>query len=694
MKKFLAFFLAITAVLSLATVFTLVGASGADANNISYIDYLDFSAENNKWNERDENGKLIHKSFSSSDLVDGMYPHAIYLEDNGYNKNLSYEFVQNDEVIRLRATSTDNPGIVFDFDRLGVFKIGAEDAGLAEYVKIRFKNNSPSSKLTFMGTNQSWGAGKLDSRIRASIDVEANSSEWQTVTISMIDGMLNTTGTAMWGSTLKQFAICPFGYGADNGAVANDDYYVDIDYVVIGSKSYVEAYESALEKKENAAESLEFVSEPTKKEYFLGQPIDLEGLQASIKYVEDENGTPKYPDEILDGNGVSARALNNFARPEDLAEGEDSWEETIKIKYGSHELAYKVTVYDIKEIQFEYAEGKTEEDVITSKKYNRIKVLRQGRFLPEDLFVKVIYSKLKDDGVTYESETKLMQEVELIGTEFDAGGEFNPETGCYEYLVEVQYRGHAIYLPVQLIDIAELVVTPIDEKVNAIYYGTKVDESFFDIVCKYTDGTTGTLSDIGLANTSTAKYLTLDCNTNTTGGTSNVSIRLLNAAYGVDVTKDVEVTVQTPSDITVEIRGKANYDIDSVIDPQRFTIKYVYDLGEGKTESVTVKDDPNIVYKYDTSAPGTDIEGYIEVDGRKAFFKYNVEEFVVNPDVVKKEAPSTKVTLLAPKFPTFWLVTIIVASVIVVLVALWAILKFVFKVDFKRKKRVSLDDIF
>ncbi|MBQ8449106.1 MAG: hypothetical protein IJX27_09295, partial [Clostridia bacterium] len=96
----------------------------------------------------------------------------------------------------------------------------------------------------------------------------------------------------------------------------------------------------------------------------------------------------------------------------------------------------------------------------------------------------------------------------------------------------------------------------------------------------------------------------------------------------------------------------------------------------------------------DTSAPGTDIEGYIEVDGRKAFFKYNVEEFVVSPDVVKKEAPSTKVTLLAPKFPTFWLVTIIVASVIVVLVALWAMLKFVFKVDFKRKKRVSLDDIF
>ena len=224
---------------------------------IQKITYLDFSNSMNKWAERDENGDLIYTRFTDKDLVDEngnvpigdagqYYPHALYLENNSYNKNLEYRFIENGEILKLRASATDNPGIAFEFNVLNTLKIGEEKKGCIEFVKIRFKNKSSATRLTFMGTSNIFGAGKLDPRIRATVSIIPNSDEWQTITLSMIDGTFNTTGNIMWGSYLKRFAIFPFGYGNDCEATIGAE--MEIDYVVLGSYDYVTAYQSELEK--------------------------------------------------------------------------------------------------------------------------------------------------------------------------------------------------------------------------------------------------------------------------------------------------------------------------------------------------------------------------------------------------------------------------------------------------------------
>ena len=686
MKKFLAFFLALMVVFSMSAMFTSVGAVGHDANGIPTIDYFDFSNDNNKWNERDSEGNLVHTGFSDKTMIESggkyYYPHAVYLENESRNKNLKYEFTQGGEVIRLTATGAENPGIVFELSKLRTFNIGTQDSGNAEYIKIRLKNNSPSTKLTFMGTNESWGNGSLDSRIRATIEVEPNSSEWQTVTLSMVDGTLNTTGTKAWSSYLKQFAIFPFGYDKENEAIVNDKYFMEIDYVVIGSYEYVTSYQSKLETKENSATDMQYISQPTKKEYFLGETIDLSGFQATIKYGMDNNGQPLYPDEVVDGDGISA--VYNFDKPlkEDGTVDKDltHWTTTVELKYGMNTLKYDVTVYDIIGIDFECETDKDTD--ITNKVYDRVEILRAGSFTPTGIKLKVTYAKI--EGGKNVTAIKEMYEAELIGTEFAEEVALS-EQGYYEYLVTVNYHGVVTYLPVKLVEIAELVVTPVAEKAGAIYYGTEIDASFFDIICKYTNKDEKPLADTGLAS-----YLSITCNTKTTGGDTTAKLALVNSAYEVDVRKDVTVTVQTPKNIVVDLKSK-NFDVDEIVRNTIFTVKYEYD---GDVTQLVDKEDPNLVFNYDTSEPGNNFTGVVKIGDKQATFKYNVKEAKFKDDVLPVNRNGAKVDLLAPKFPTFWLVTIIVAAVIIAFVGIWALLKFVFKVDFKRKKRVSLDDIF
>lgn len=228
-----------------------------DLSKIAKITYLDFRPEMNKWAERDADGNLVYTSFTDKDLVDengtpggDLFPFALYLDGSGFNKNLDTSFEQNGETIKLTATGAENPGIAFEFDLLMSYAIGAEELERAEYVKIRFKNKSSATKLTFMGTNNSYGAGRLDMRVSATIEIEPNSDEWQTITLSMVEGTKNSANNRFkantWNSFLKQFAIFPFGYGKDCEAKVGSE--MEIDYVVIGSSEFVASYQSELEK--------------------------------------------------------------------------------------------------------------------------------------------------------------------------------------------------------------------------------------------------------------------------------------------------------------------------------------------------------------------------------------------------------------------------------------------------------------
>ncbi len=221
-----------------------------DLSKVAKINYLDFRPKMNKWAEKDADGNYKYTSFKGSDYVDengnpggDHYPFALY---NDSVKGVNYEFTNDGETLKLTSTDVTNPGIAFEFSLFNTYFIGPEEKEGAEYVKIRFKNHSSATKLTFMGCYY----GRLDARSTATIDIEPNSDEWQTITLSMVEGTKNSANNSSknntWNSYLKKFAIYPFGYNKDCEATVGAE--MEIDYVVIGSSEYVNSYKSALEK--------------------------------------------------------------------------------------------------------------------------------------------------------------------------------------------------------------------------------------------------------------------------------------------------------------------------------------------------------------------------------------------------------------------------------------------------------------
>lgn len=727
MKKLLAFFLAFTVVFSMTAMFTPVSASGIGVTDqIAYIDYLDFSGDftkgdkpvKNQWAEKDADGNYVNESFKSDDFVDengnpggNYYPFALYKSSTG----LDYEFKQDYEVLRLTAKDTANPGIVFEFDSFNTYAIGPESSTTprAEYVKIRFKNSSPSTKLTFMGTNNSFSNGSsVDRRVSGTIEVQPNSAEWQTITVSMVEATMNSgnnyAGGNTWNSFLKKFAIYPFGYGVDNESIVNDEYYVEIDYVVIGSKSYVDSYQSELEKKESNVTSFEFADAvagsdgktlkpgTVQETYKLGESLNIEDLSKNLKlnitYAENT-----YENAQVYGDSVSA--VYNFSKPTDLPDDTESWKSKVTLKYGEEKLEYEVTVYNIKDITYKYETDKATD--VDKKVYDKLDILKNG-FTPTG--ISVLITHYTAEAGKYAETIKTIEEVELEGTDFAEKVEL--KDGYYEYLVKVMYFGRELEpIPVKIKDVTGLKVTPVESKAGAIYYGTDLNtkgrevtygegenavkytvNDFFKVECVYTDGTTKEIEKTGYIDD-----IKITGDTKTTGGKINATVTFANTAYGINIAQDVEVTVQTPTDISVKLNGKKTFDVDTVLKSDRFSVEYKY--ADGTSVKVDSADE-NLTFKYDTSAPGENLTGVLEVNGKKeATFTFGVDEAEFAEDVVKKPA-GEKVKLLAPKFPTFWLVTIIIAAIAIVLVGGWAILKYGFKVDFKRKKKFNLDDIF
>lgn len=726
MKKLLAFILAFTVVFSMTAMFTPVSASGKDTKGITYINYLDFSPKNNKWDEKDADGNHIHTSFSGNDYVDengnpggDYYPHALFYSAPG----IKYEFKQNDEVVRFYATDTDSEhGIAFEVASMSTYPLGSESKGVMEYVKIRFRNNSPSTKLTFRGTNP-YSGSNLDDRVTATIDVEPNSSEWQEVTISMVEYTMNSrnntsmAGQNTWMASLKKFAVYPFGYGKDNESLVNDNYYVDIDYVVLGSKEYVTNYQSELEKKEDAVTGLDFAAEfkdsegklkpgIIKQEYKLGEPLNLTELGEKLKLDITYNGDTTEKGVPADSVSISYK----FDKPANLPNDTPSWPATVELRYGEDEdknpikITYDVTVYNIKSVDYKYDTDK--ETDVDKKVYDKLEILKNG-FTPTGISVLVTHYQINPEtGAEWET-IKTMDEVEISGADFSQKVELS-EAGYYEYLVNISYLGISLdALPVKIKDLVGLELVPVESKAGAIYYGTDLSTAgrtvthtvgdaektftvndYFDINCVYTDKTK---TPIELTALFDIKNILVSADTKTTGGKINATVSFSNTSYGINVSASDEVTVQTPSDITVSLSGKKTFDVDTVLNRDRFTVKYKYADG---TEVKVDTADKNLVFKYDTSTPGSNLEGVLEVNGKKeATFSFGVDEAEFSDKAVHKPL-GEKVKLLKPRIPTGLIVAGVCAAVVLVFVGGWALLKYVFKVDFKRKKRVSLDDIF
>jgi hypothetical protein len=128
-------------------------------------------------------------------------------------------------------------------------------------------------------------------------EYKSASGEWETYIINMPTANINTnydellpvnstTGEvgSRWGGDLEALILIPFGYDVTDGTGAYPGAEIDIDYVVLGSLDYVTNYKSELELKEESITKLELVKAPEKKDYYVGESLDLEGLELKATY--------------------------------------------------------------------------------------------------------------------------------------------------------------------------------------------------------------------------------------------------------------------------------------------------------------------------------------------------------------------------------------------------------------------------
>ena len=695
MKKFLAIFLTVVFVFSMATTLAFGASVPTDSKNgeIGSIDYLDFSEANNAWAERyeedvlDDKGEVIHKKgdyvlkrYTESEFVNGVYPTAIMLgtkySNRKYLENLDYGFKNNGEVLTVTSKGTSMSALPFKIDKGGsAYKTGAEASGAIEYAKLRIKNNSAATQLSIGSFRYFGGNTGFDSRTVANIEMEPNMSGWTTIIVSLKDLNFDQTGAYGWSSGIDEILIFPFGYDKANEAYEGAE--IEIDYVVFGSLDYVTGYESALEIKENSATKFEPITAPTVTTYYTGDRLDLTGFTAEITFKDDVK-------ETID----SASAIYNFERPENLPEGQKTWTTKVQLVYGKLIYEYDVTVVDVESVEFATQQY--------SSVYNKLDILIAGKFTPAGLTLKVNFA----DGT---SKVKKLGEFTLEGTNFTSMNIPLSANGYYEYIVTANFYGNTITFPVNIIDVKDIELTPVTEKKNSIYYGTVIDGSFFTVTCVYTNGAKDVLAipeDDSLTQAAKDRIQTLinafsvSCDTTSSqGGDTVATAKLVNPAYGVNVSKDFNVVVQKPTSITVKLSNANKVAVDSDISRSWFTVIYKYADG---MEAEVNDNDPNLIINYDTSAPGAN-SGKVKIGDMSATFNYTVldAKFDEDAEAAKTElAGRGKIKLLAPKFPTFWLVTIIVAAVVAVLVAAYCVLKYVFKIDFKPKKKFNLDDIF
>ena len=639
MKKIASIFLALLLMLTLS-VSAYALTITYDQSTIPCIDFLDFADDNMYWATPDENGK-----YPVLNPTENSKPTSAVISDeyDTYLNRLDWSLTDDNEVLHLVSNSSESCGMAF---KLGEFRhninIGLESAGAAEYIKIRIRNTSASTKISF-----AWQRNGLSGWTRAvsTLDIAPNMTGWYEMVINIrnLNIDTNTASTrdgAFWGAQIKDFCIFPFGYNGYGGAYEGyEGASMDIDYIVIGSYDYVTNYQSDLQIKEGNAVSFEPVTLPEKTTYYIGETLDLTGFQGKIDY---KDGTTEYVDK--------AAATYNFDEPSEKTQ--------VTLKYGEHEFSYDVKVVGVDSIEVD--------SLPNEKIFNRIEILQNG-FKPEGLTIKVNYA---DDT----TQIKELRDFKLENTDFPSAG---------DYIININFYGSKTSFNIKVIDIEKLQVVLLADKV---YYGTVLDLSQFDVTCIFTDESEVPLDLSGLQD-----YFAVECDTAIPGGKTTAYATLVNSAYNIDLAAKVPITVQTPVGLKVTKGPALKFvTVDSTLDTSTMNVSYVYDDG---VTAVINNDDPDLIVNYDFSVPGVTTNLKIKAaNGLATTYEMKVRDadFSVEPGVHEGT-----VYLLSAKFPTFWLVFIIVAAVIVLLVVAFCILKFVLKVDFKpKRKRASFDDIF
>ncbi len=556
MKKLLALFLAALFIFSTATVIVSAGTIGAiqrDENNIAMVPYLDFNKEaNDLWAVEDDNGKWSSKIEYGDYAYPGTenyMPIAAYLRDDQFSSGREYSFIENGEVLHVEMTGSNaTPGLwfVLDEEHKKTIPVGSESADnkKAEYVKIRVRNHSACDRFTFGFVTSGTNTYKWTTAVVSDLKVDATGKqykaaygEWETYIFSMaainaatnyndlIPANPNGTPGNRWYGDLESFILFPFGYNVEDGTAPYVGASIDIDYVVIGSKEYVTNYESELEKKEKSIDKLDLITKPTKSTYYVGESLDLEGLQLKATY---KDGTT----EIFDSATASAN----------LEIGAEST--PVTLTFGS-----KSVTYDIKVIGVDHIELKKPADKTT---YEAAEL--SGGFIPNGYTFEVTYTDgNKNDKIP-------SNKFACTAGDLSTPGKKNITANFYGFKTDFE---------IEVIAVTDIEVTAPTKK---LYYKDKLDADDFTYTLVFSDGSKLPSDD---AKTTLEFAVTADTKK---AGDVPATITATNASAGINITKEVTVKYETPTALKVVSDPiKQTYQPGDIFDADGLAVALVYE---------------------------------------------------------------------------------------------------------------------
>ncbi len=480
MKKFTTLFLAVLFVASLLT----VSAFAVDwfkteehyHDSLSLFDFVpDTAAYFTDGVDSQGNGDAGDLYFKLSDALkyelveDGnaMRYYVEGLKSGSYEAYVIYDLQTSFEMIRLEYddNAAAEAGMGELFSRVNsyyythqvndpeypTFVIGKRDTTKAKddttaetfydtYIKLRLKNNSTATQLSvgFFGTGMGSSFAFLPYSL-ADLPIDTLTDEWTTYTYELrdrnvktnyLDGLASgTTGTlqSRWGGTLYRLMIAPFGYS--NQTSGNGPYNgasLTLDYLVIGSEDYVNAYKSTLEEQEENVKDITILSLPTKQSYYADEILDTDGFSMEVTY--------------KDGTKITKNSAN-FKY--DFSEGDGK----VKVKFGGVEKEFTVNVTKISSVEIETLPKLLSYDRDAENKTN---------INTEGLELKVVYadgtSKVINNGYTLSYDLS----------------NFGPIT------VTVYYNGLSTTYDAEVASIASIEIETLPEKVDGYHVGETV----------------------------------------------------------------------------------------------------------------------------------------------------------------------------------------------------------------------------
>ena len=576
MKKLLSVFLTVLVVFTAVTVIASAAYIKKDADGVYQTNFLDFTKETNDlWASYDEaTGKwkcdITFNAYEQPEDAEGNLI-GPYVRDYSSFSARSWSLIEDGEVLHLECTAESvYPGISFIIDEYhtNAMMVGSASGSTpkAEYVKIRIRNHSTADQITFAfchgSTNQYKFMEKSLSELTTDMNGKryASSGEWQTYIFSMATINQETNygdllydsddeeavPTHCWSGGISEFLIFPFGYNVTDGTGSYPGAAVDIDYIVIGSLEYVTEYKSNLEVKEESISKLELVKTPAKTSYYIGEALDLEGLELKATYKDGSS-------EILT---TASANIGTFSTV-------DSKE--VVLSFGSEKVSYPVSVTGIQDITIV-----TEPE---SKVYEAAEL--EDGFVTDGFKFKVTYT----DGTSNE---------ELPATIFNYAGDL---VNAGTKTISANYFGSSVDFEIEIIGVADLEITAPEK---AYRYGNVADISDFGVTLVYDNG-----DKIASGDATTELEYTVTLNTKVPGE-AVATIVGTNDTYGINITKEVTVTVEAPTKMVVtKAPTKTEYDPGEEFNPDGMTV--VLEYADGKQ----IKMDPaDYTCRVDTSEPG------------------------------------------------------------------------------------------